>query len=280
MSESTNRYLKFVYYFGVFFGLFTFTFNLSTKNFELSKKLQIYNKVVATIILIVIIRLSFSNKSTIPSDNMVIQIATPINFSLAAAILLNAYILLQSKEQEIVTIMNFGLGIKNIVTKGGEHFKMSFKFFMKTFALDGIFFIFLILLLYRGLFVLKFSKIAFAIVFFLQYVKNISRFMTHLYIYVIDVIGQLSSNIQMKVKESIKQFERFLEDNPEHTKYQLIKNCCKLSDEMDNYAIQGKKILTLMNGMHFLFSGHILLMIAFNMTDILILVSRFFCFVL
>ena len=273
MSDCANRFLKFAYYFGVSLGIFTFTYNSSTKTFKLSKILQIYKKVIAITVLVLILLLCFMEKSMVPTDNMVIHIATPLNFFLLAAIVLNCYIFLSAKDQEIINMMNSGLKLKNDVGNDGANYEFSFKFFMRTFALDGLFQIFLGAVIYRGLFVRFIEKKLLYMMIFLQSGKNVNRFMTHLYICGIDFNNRLMINVEMKVKESIEKFENFLEVNPQHSKYHFVKKCCRLSDELDYIAIQGRKISDLINGVHSLFSSHILLMIVYNMTDVLMLVN-------
>lgn len=275
-SKATHRYsyyLKFAYYLGVFFGIFTFSINPTSKNFELSKKLQIYNRIIATIILICAIRLCFVRKDTIPIDNLVIQIATPLNFFLVAAILLNSYIIIQLNEQEVVNMMNFGLEIKNYVAKNEDQFAISCKFFFCTFALDGFFLFFFLAIIYRGIFVVTISKYALYIVLFLNGGKNISRFVTHLYICAIEFTSRLMISIELELKESIEKLEDFLNLNSSQKNHQLVKKCCQLSDKLDDYDIQCSKILYLINRIHGLFSGHLLLMIIYNMSDVLVLVS-------
>lgn len=272
MSKPTTRYLKIVYFVGIFYGFFTFSFNSSTKIFELSKKLQIYNKTVAFGILLITVMISFTTKTTIPSDNMVIQISTPLNYFLGAGIVLNAYIFFQRNEHEIVKLMNYGLMINN----NRKNFEFKLKLFMKTFSIDLLFIFFFFALAYRGLFVHRFEKNIFINMVFLQFIKNINRFMTHLYICGIEYNEHLMSNIENNLTEALRKFERFLLENQNHSKYQLVTKCCQLSDELDSFAIQGRKILNLTNRVHGLFSEHILMMVLFNMTDVLVLVSLTF----
>lgn len=275
-SKSSNRLLKFTYYLGVFFGVFTFSYNSTTKSFEASKNLQIYKRILAVGVAISVFKLSFIEKTTVSLDNMVIQIATPLNFYLLVGIVLNTYIILSMKDQDIVKILNFGLDIKAVLINNDENFEFHSKLFMRTFAMDGFFLFFVCLIFFRVYNLIDTSN-AFYMLVFLQCGKNLNRFMTHLYICGIEYCRRLMSKLEDKVKALTEKFKSFQEANPVHTRYQLLKRCCILSDDLDYYAIQAKKIMDLIDAFHGLFSCHICLMIIYNMTDVLVLVSKTFC---
>ena len=271
MSQNTLRYLKFAYYFGVFLGVFTFAYNSTTNRFVLSKKLQIYNRIVTMIVLVFLVFISLSYQPTIPSDgNQIIDVATPINFFLLIVIMLNTYLVFIMKEQKIVEMLNYGLEINELVTNNGNSFQFGSKLFLNTFAIDAFFFIFLLLTIYRSCIVhLNMEAKFILVVTFLNASKNFNRFVTHLYICGILYNVHLLSNIEMETKDTIGKFETFLRAYPEASSHQMAMKCCKLSDELDFYAIKCGRILDLTKRVHSLFSRHLLFMMPFNFADVL-----------
>lgn len=267
---SNSILIRIAYYFGVFLGIFTFSYNSRENRFVLSKKLQIYNNIVLALSLVLLIVIFFLHKPSVRSHNLVIEIATPLNFFLLLAVVWNTYFISKFKGQEIVDLLNCALDIERLVTNESERFKLRIKVFLRTFAIDALFFCYICMLVYRTLYVHVLGASFVSMTFFLNASKNICRFMTHIYICGMLFNLHLLSNIEIKAKDSIRKFESFLRVNSQISKYQWVKKCCKLSDELDYCAVQGAKILLLIYKVHALFNRHLLILITFTLTDILL----------
>ena len=273
LKMSNNILLRTAYYYGVLCGLFTFYFNSKTSRFELSKILQYYNRIVFVVINVFSVYILLIYETPIPSQNLVIKIATPFNFFVLVMIVLNAYHQIRTKEKQIVELLNFGLEVDEIVTKNGNIFKFTLKSFLRTFAIDFFLLQFVLIIFYRSIFVHKLDSLYIRLVVSLQAGKNLNRFLSHLYICGIDFSEHLLENIFIKLEKLTDHFDG--QNNfDNNSKYEFIKNCCEFSDDLDYlFGGHGVKILELMKRLHALFSGHILLLVTFLLTDVLVLVN-------
>ena len=264
MSYKRSIYfIQFGYYIGVFLGIFRFTYSTSEKCFKASKKLQIYNKFIflASIGVMALLTLHFQQDKNLSFDNFVIKIAGVINIVSLYAIVLNAYLMFR-KDQEIIEMLNFSLEMH-------ENYKFGLFLFLRTFQMDGVS-IFIMIISNAFLGQLSFNvRVLFNAA---QLSKALTRYISHLYIFAIDFNMQILGNIESKIKKSITGFEDFLKNEPLFSHYQFTKEACNLSQELDSQAIKLGKLMKLMKQIHLQFSWHLLLIMAHNMSDILMLV--------
>ena len=271
MDKLSILYLKIGYWLGVSYGLVIFSFNSTTKRFQPSKNIKIYHNYLVLLGAVCIFGILHFYQTVLSFDNMVIQIATPLNFFALISIVINSVYGARLREREHLKILNEALDISEVDEKNGAKFNFPFKLFIRTIAFDALYVMSLNIMLVRNISDYGLELIPY-IVYVVQSGKGIVRFYTHFYICAINYNIQLLNNVKSSMKRSIEEFDNFLKFNPGLSKHQLILKCCQLSDNLDGNVIQVGRILNLTKRTIGVFEFHILQLILHNMTDVLAMV--------
>ena len=253
------------------YGFISFKYSSSANRFVLAKNLQLYCTLLLPFI-IIFIGLFITYFEPVKFNNLIIKIATPLNFISLMADFVNSYAVFYFKRNRIVELLNTGLKIDETIAVNSRKFKFSFLLFLRTFAMDSIFIIGLAITIYRSYFVHHWEISTVFVINSLQFCKCITRYMTHIHICCINYQMHLLRSIEFRIVKAVEEFDKIFKENPRYSKHQHILACCQLSDKIDFYGIQCGKILELTKATHSLFSRHILMVILQNLMDVLILV--------
>lgn len=275
MNRSSLYLAKFAYYIGVFLGVLIFHFDFPSKRFRPSKALKLYNSFVTLGSFTFLAMVGFIYEPAIKVDDLIILMAGPINDLTLLSIIIYVYGVVRFKEQKLLGFLNTALDINQTVTQKGRTFKFKFWLFSTTFLMDALNMVGLIVIFTRSFVIFKHLPVSFVLLLNASLLgKGVSRYVTHLYICLISYNVFLVTNVKTKVKKAVRDFEIFVKVNPDHSKHQFIKECCKLSEALDDCIIQIRRIYCLTRDVHFIFSYHILQLIIHNMSDILVLVNN------
>lgn len=277
MDKSSVCFLKTVYFLGVAYGIFTFSFNSTSKRFQLWKNVKIINNIILLMQAVCAVGITYVYQTEMIFENMVIQISTPMNFLAMMLIVAYASIGVRLQERKVLELLNTALDITDVITKNNQVFYFSRSLFLTNFAFDVLFLVIRSFFLCYNLLNMETSLLPYVITL-IQTEKGICFLFTHIYMFCLNYLTHLLTNVEIGVKRSIKEFENFLQFNSRCSKHQMILKCCQLSDQLDFYFIQSERILSLTKKVQSLFYFHILLFIIHNMTDVLSIVSNYYVF--
>ena len=271
----SNFFIRFGYYIGLLHGLFNFSYNSDLSEFQVSRKLKYYNIFFVLFCNILSVSLLFLQDPSLSFKNLVIQITGPINILSLNAVLSNIYLISWKKNKKIVDMSNLALKLNKLSTF--QCFEFTLKSFLTTFAIDtfSIILNIVIIINYKKIFFdLPLNFIIFLNV--MQSLKVIGRYVNNIFVFIVGFLEHLMKNLELKIKNDLKRNEVFFRGNIKCSSYQFKENCYKMSQTIEQSALQYQKVIELAVFVNSLFSIHNLFEIIRILTDVLILVRILF----
>ena len=116
MDKLQKFLLKLVYYIGVAHGLFSFTYNSTTQQFNVSKKLTYYNKLMATLSFVTFgLAIIYFIPQPLSETNLVIRLSLPLSLITIFLVICDSYLLMWIQKKEILHILNSALKLQKRV---------------------------------------------------------------------------------------------------------------------------------------------------------------------
>ena len=195
------EHFKTGYWLGVTSGFFIYSFNSTTKRFQSSKNIKIYNSIVVTLGAAFSVGILYAYQTVMNFDNMVIQIATPMNIIALSTILMYGTAGARFREQGTLEMLNTALDISEVVEKNGRKLNFAFVLFSRTFLIDFISIVMQNLSLSRD-FILHGGNLTTYIIFVAQSGKIGIRLFTHFNICAINYSIHLLDNVKTNMTKS------------------------------------------------------------------------------
>lgn len=269
--RQSSYFILCVYYIGFIHGLFRFSYNSTTEQFEVTKKSRYFNDFMAFFTVSLSVILFLIQDDSLAFRNLVIQVTGPMNFFSVSAILINIYMLLWLRNEDIVKMLNFALKLDKHSQQ--KKFEFKSKFFLKTFAVDFASIILNTFILIRSKEVFRELPFKFVVIFnIMQFFKVIGRYGNNLFIFSLSFLEHLLENLEMKMEKSLKDYEIFGRLHPRSSMHQITFHCCTFNKELEHHALQYENIVKLAIFVKSLFTRHILFETVQILTDVLLLV--------
>lgn len=272
MNKLQKFILKLVYLIGVVHGLFTFTFNSTTQQFQLSKKLIYYNKLMTILSFIMFgLAIIYFLPNPLSETNLVIRLSQPLSLITVLVVVCDSYLVMCIKKREILRFLNSALKLQRDV--GLRNFNYITVLFFATFLNDTISITVNIL----SIFVIpkifpKYILSRLLLINIFQFLKVVSKFSTNVLVFALVFNAYLLKYLEMKIFRSIESFRLFDLKNPRA----LAQHGCQLSEKIDRFIIDYGKIVNLCKSILLLFSKHLVLLMIHSLADILIHVRYFY----
>lgn len=269
--KKSSFYIISAFYIGIFHGIFRFSYNPTTKQFQVSKKMWHFSNLIAVITISLSIGLFFMQDESLLFRNLVIQLTGPMNFFSLTAILINIFMISWLKNEEIVAMLNFGLELDKY---SQEKFLFTMKLYLSTFTFDIGSIMLNTLLLLRSNEVFKELPLKFVVSMnIMQFLKVYGRYVNNLFIFSVRFTVHLLENLNKDLYKSFKSSNSFMRLHPSSSLHQIECHCCQFSIKLEQHALQFEKIIRLTLFVKSLFSKHILFQIVLTLSEVLLLVS-------
>lgn len=250
-------FLKALYSFGVLFGLITFTYNHSNKQFKESKALQIYNKSIIVSLFAsiwILISQSFND-----NNQSILKTLTSVFVLCSRYITVIYFCVISSKENNLIKEIASRAQIlfDSIGTCGRNETKSSVCVFVLSLLLEII--SFLMVLQMNLTFTKVFSILQFSLTIFIQIICFATSHLTLMYILTLKFATNMLSNLNCDIRKALRQILEIDKDGSltKTASYKIYMK--KMKTDLEIYEIHYVDLINFVGIVHSLWSIQITL---------------------